>query len=125
VSKTAGSEQVDGCLASGSAHGRRPIRLATLIAALAISGCVVAGRPGLYVGGTVSFGPPAPYHEIIGVAPGPAFFWDSGYWSWGGTRYVWVPGRWVRRRPGYYWVPRRWVRDRDGWHADGGRWVRR
>jgi hypothetical protein len=64
------------------------------------SGCVVAvrpapvvytesGEPGEVV---VNQEPPAPVTEVVGVAPGPGFFWVGGYYHWYGNRWGWRAG---------------------------------
>jgi hypothetical protein len=31
----------------------------------------------------------------VGVAPGPGYVWQDGYYTRRGFSHVWVPGRWV------------------------------
>ena len=38
--------------------------------------------------------PPPPQEEVVGVAPGPGYFWIGGVWFWEGGRHVWHPGHW-------------------------------
>ena len=38
--------------------------------------------------------PPAPQHEVIGIAPSASHVWIPGYYSYQNGRYVWLPGRW-------------------------------
>jgi hypothetical protein len=105
-----------------------PSRLTLAAAALAtalLAGCIVvpAGRP--YGGGAaVIVEPPAPQVEVMGVAPGPGYFWINGYWNWFGGRHVWIGGHWESHRPGYRWEPHRWYRDGPGWRAEPGHWER-
>jgi WXXGXW repeat (2 copies) len=66
--------------------------------------------------------PPPPPVEIVGVAPGPAYYWVPGVWAWRG-RWVWAPGRWVvRPHPHAAWVPGYWVHRRHGYVWVQGRW---
>lgn len=101
--------------------------------AVALSGCVVAPPPRVYVAPTpaVAYLPPPPppvvsvYIEppvfqpppvVIGWAPPPMLveppppqpfagaFWVGGYWAWQGN-WVWSAGRWAPPpQPGYGWV---------------------
>ena len=104
------------------------IRLALLLAAAALAGCVVMPAydhedydPAPAV--TVYAAPPAPLVEYRGLPPAYGYVWLDGYWNWGGgTRYSWVPGRWANPPPGRVWVPRVWQRDGERWHAHGGHW---
>ncbi|MBX3270146.1 MAG: YXWGXW repeat-containing protein [Sandaracinaceae bacterium] len=43
---------------------------------------------------------PAPYVQMVDVAPGPGYMWAGGYWQWTGNRYDWVPDQLARGRPG-------------------------
>lgn len=108
-------------------------RFITVLAALSLAGCVVAPYPRSAVyypaesGGAIvtEVAPPAPYAEVVPVAPFPGAIWIGGYWGWSGARHHWVPGRWERPRPGQVWEPHRW-RQRDGrWRLEGGGWSRR
>ena len=76
-------------------------------------------------GDIVAVAPPPPQTEVFIVAPGPGYFWISGYWGWTGSRHVWVGGRWEGQRPGWQWVPYGWSRRGYGWRASPGRWERR
>ena len=70
----------------------------------------------------VQSAPPAPIVEVVPVAPGPAYAWVPGYWSWNG-RWVWVRGNWgFRPRPHAVWVSGRWVPHGHGYVWVGGRW---
>jgi hypothetical protein len=67
--------------------------------------------------------PPAYREEVVGVAPGPSFFWVAGFWEWGGAEYRWVPGRWVTRPYARaVWVRGRWHSTRRGWFWTPGHW---
>ncbi len=103
--------------------------------ALALGGCVVVPahgyghRPGpvvvapaAQVGVEVMVAPPAPHVEVVGVAPGPGYFWIAGFWNWAGSRHVWVPGRWEAHRPGQVWVPHQWHQHGNGWRQEHGHW---
>jgi hypothetical protein len=96
------------------------VALATVISLT--SGCVVAVRPAppppppvaeVYTSPeevVVSQEPPPPYTEVVGVAPGPGFFWVGGYWHWYGNRWVWYRGHYARPpHPGAIWVGPRYV----------------
>ncbi len=72
----------------------------------------------------VAEAPPPPRVEVIGVAPGPGFFWVPGYWRWGPGRHVWVGGHWAPHRPGHYWVAPHWARVGVSFHFRGGYWRR-
>lgn len=100
-----------------------------------LSACVVAPYPQNQVvypqGGlgeteiVVGVAPPAPYVEVIPVAPFLGALWISGYWGWSQGRHQWVPGRYVQPRPGQRWQPHQWMQGpRGDWHLRGGRWAR-
>jgi hypothetical protein len=96
--------------------------VATLTLSAALSGCIVT--PVGY-GAVVAEAPPvAPYEAVVGVAPGPGYFWMGGGYGWVGGRYVWESGRWAAPRPGYRWSPHAWRRSGNGWRDYGGRWER-
>src|SRR5450830_1469560 len=110
-------------------------RIAAICAAatMALSACVVSPYPQSQVVYTqpapgeimVGVPPPAPYIEVIPVAPFLGAVWISGYWGWSGGRHQWVPGRYERPRPGYRWEPHHWVQGQRGnWHLRGGGWAR-
>lgn len=92
--------------------------------ACALGGCVVVpAEPYGYADGpAVAAAPPAPQVEVIGVAPGPGYFWVGGWWTWNSSRYVWRPGYWSAHRPGYRWVPHEWHRGPGGWQSHPGQW---
>jgi hypothetical protein len=110
-----------------SARRARILRASLATAALAsvislTSGCVVAVRPAppppppvaeVYTSPeevVVTQEPPQPYTEVIGIAPGPGFFWVGGYWHWYGNRWVWYRGHYARPpHPGAVWVGPRYV----------------
>ena len=106
---------------------------AASIGALLLTGCIVVpvgGRGGYadhggYGGSPVMVAPPPAQGEVIGVAPGPGYFWVGGFWNWNAGRHLWVDGRWEARRQGYQWQPHRWAREGQGWRAEQGRWERR
>lgn len=113
------------------------LRIATLgsTASLFLSGCVVAPYPagqGVYTQPdagqaevVVGVAPPAPYVEVIPVAPFVGAVWINGYWGWSQGRHHWVPGRYVQPRPGHHWEPHRWSQGpRGNWHLRGGGWRR-
>lgn len=114
-----------------SASRRTVLGSVVVIVGAALStACVVVpadGRGGYagYGGGPVMVAPPALQGEVIGVAPGPGYFWIGGFWNWVGGRHVWVGGHWEANRQGYRWRPHHWVRDGQGWRAEQGRWERR
>lgn len=111
-----------------------PLVLAGLLAAtgtLALVACDDDVRPE-YV--TVSDGdvdivvtdvaPPPPQEEVVGVAPGPDYFWIGGVWFWEGGQHVWHPGHWEHRREGFHYVAHHWDNDDGHWHLRGGTWRR-
>ncbi len=100
----------------------RPALAAALGSALSLTtGCVVAVRPmpppppaaEVYTEPSevvVAQEPPAPYTEVIGIAPGPGFLWVGGYWHWYGNRWVWYRGHYARPpHAGGHWVGPRYV----------------
>lgn len=94
-----------------------------LAAGALLGGCVVVPAAGPYrAAGPVMVAPPPSQGEVFGVAPGPGYFWISGYWNWVGARHVWIAGRWEPGRPGQHWVPHHWQRDGAGWRASPGHW---
>jgi WXXGXW repeat (2 copies) len=105
-----------------------------LVAALcsaALSACVVAPYPRPYGYGSPSgevivadLPPPAPYAEVVPVAPFVGALWIGGYWGWNGGRHAWVGGHYEAPRPGYSWQPHRWVPHEGRWRLEGGGWVR-
>ncbi|HTP74872.1 MAG TPA: hypothetical protein VML58_21870 [Burkholderiaceae bacterium] len=64
--------------------------------------------------------PPAPYYEVVPVAPFVGAVWFAGYWNWYGGHYAWVPGRWGYGRPGYAWHPYHWAPYGGRWALSGG-----
>jgi WXXGXW repeat (2 copies) len=106
-----------------------PRRRSTLVLALAastslMSACIVVPAGRRYEEEAIAVAPPAPQVEVVGVAPGPGYFWIGGYWGWVGGRHVWVGGRWESHRPGWRWAPHGWYRHGPGWRAAPGRWER-
>jgi hypothetical protein len=72
----------------------------------------------------VSDSPPPPVAEAIYPAPGPDFFWISGYWAWEG-RWMWRPGHYERHphfHPGAGWTDGHWDRRGGGFVWVPGRW---
>jgi hypothetical protein len=67
--------------------------LLPLVVGLLLGGCVIAAEPVPVVYGP----PPPPRVEYVPVAPGPAYVWMPGYWSWHGRGYGWRGGHWARR----------------------------
>lgn len=107
--------------------------LITVLAALALGGCVAVpaddyyyADDDYYYGGrdTVIVTPP-PRVEYRGYPPAPSYIWIDGYWDWTGHRHEWRPGRWAP--PGTHIVRppiRHHDHDRDGrrdWDRDGRR----
>jgi hypothetical protein len=104
---------------------RTRLALAAATLSAALSACIVAPAPGYYAGPVVAAAPPpVQYEPVVGVAPGPGFFWVGGWWAWGGARYVWHPGYWQGPRAGYHWVAHGWARGPGGWRETPGHWVR-
>jgi WXXGXW repeat (2 copies) len=91
---------------------------AAVLLGATLAGCVMVPTRHGYV----AVAPPAPRVEVVGVAPGPGYFWVGGHWGWYGGRHVWRDGYWEQRRPGYRWEPQRWDRDNDGYRDKPGRW---
>lgn len=111
-------------------RGRRMLLSALVLGTVALAGCIVvpAGRGhrggGPYAEGSIEVEPPGQRYEVIGVAPGPGYFWIGGNWRWGAGRYAWAPGRWEPSRPGYRWEPHSWRREGRGWRESPGHWSR-
>jgi hypothetical protein len=108
-----------------------PFVLTGLLAVLGLAGCGGPVRPDYVAvqGGDVDLAvtdvePPPPQEEVVGVAPGPEYFWIGGVWFWEGGHHVWHPGRWERNRAGYRYVPHHWDHEGNHWHLRGGNWVR-
>ena len=121
-------------MAQSQSPDRTRLRLLAALATSSLLGaCIVVPvghRHGGRVGETddgdiVTVAPPPLQTEAVIIAPGPGYFWISGYWGWIGGRHVWVGGRWEGHRPGWQWVPYGWTRYRNGWRASPGRWDRR
>ena len=69
--------------------------LLSVVAAVVLSGCVVATRipgPVLYV----DRAPPVAYSEAVLASPGPGYIWVGGYYSWTGRDYYWNRGHWTQ-----------------------------
>ena len=91
------------------------VRIANIIAALVIacalaaSAAPVRSDAAVFVGVSVTFGPPAIPVYVQPPAPGPNYIWQPGYWAWGPDGYYWVPGTWVLAPAvGLYWTPGYW-----------------
>jgi hypothetical protein len=85
-----------------------------------LAACYAPPPPGAVI---VAARPPEYQAEVVGVAPGPNFFWVAGFWEWGGAEYRWVPGRWVvRPYPRAVWVRGHWRGTRNGWYWVPGHW---
>ena len=123
---------------------RIALGLTAIAAAAALTGCVVAPRPYYhaqpqpvytqpqpvyaqpgYAPGVVvvETAPPAPYAEVIGVAPSPDYIWIGGAWFWEGGRHVWHRGYWSAPRSGHYWVGHHWEQVGHSWHFREGYWA--
>lgn len=106
------------------------MNLRSLLLACALGGAVagsaiVPAVAQVYGGAYVQVGPPAPIYEAIPVSPGPAYYWQSGYWSWNGYRYVWIHGHYgYRPYSGATWHPGHWAHAGGGWYWRPGHWGR-
>lgn len=127
------------------ANRRRLLLLAAGVPAATLGGCVIAPIPsrrggwepahpgypadshprGPAEGPVVDVPPPEPRYEVQPAAPGPAWVWIGGYWTWHLGRHVWIGGRWSLPLAGHVWVAPRWypVGPR-GWRHQGGYWRR-
>ena len=113
---------------------RRRVGLALALAtAGALSACIMVpvgrtygGRQPDYddEGEVVGVAPPPPQVDVVIAAPGPGYFWISGFWGWIGGRHVWIGGHWAPHRPGWRWAPFGWYPYARGWRARPGRWER-
>ena len=97
--------------------------LLSVVAAVLLSGCVVATRvpigPVLYV----DRAPPGAYSEQVLASPGPGYVWVGGYYSWTGRDYYWNRGHWTQPARGYsQWNPGHWHRDQRGHYWIAGHW---
>lgn len=81
--------------------------LASLVVLMGLNGVAAAQYPP----------PPALYHEMVPVRPGPRYVWQPGHWQWNDYHYVWVRGRYLMVEPRH--VHRQWVHG----HWEYGRWV--
>ncbi|MFZ6875675.1 hypothetical protein ACO0LF_26715 [Undibacterium sp. Di27W] len=115
-----------------------PLSLSAIAVAAMMTGCVVAPRPHYYAQPqpvyvpqpvyaqpnvvVVEAAPPAPYAEVIGVAPTPGYIWIGGAWFWEGGRHVWHRGYWSAPRSGHFWVEHRWEQVGHSWHFREGHW---
>ncbi len=110
------------------------IRWVPWLATALVAGCVVVPAPrpvmvrpapGYDEGVMVDTAPPAPYAEVVPLAPFAGAVWIGGYWGWSGGRHHWVGGRWEQPRPGYGWRAHAWHQDGGRWRLHEGGWVRR
>lgn len=122
-----------------NSNKNRWLAVSASMLALTLGGCVVVPARGYYppapgpvvvapapvVRYDVMVAPPPPQIEVIGVSPGPGFFWIGGYWNWVGGRHVWTHGRWESHRPGYYWAPHQWHQQGNAWRLEHGHWEQR
>jgi hypothetical protein len=94
--------------------------IAAIVAMLLFApACVTTTRGRLYV----RTSPPPVVVERAGIAPGPGYVWQPGYYRWAGREYIWVPGHYAAvPRPHARWVPGHWQRDRGGWYFVAGHW---
>jgi hypothetical protein len=125
------SENISGASVSRGRSAGIAAGAAALASVLALTtGCVVAVRPAPVVYSqpayvqpvytapaaaeappevVVDSDPPAPQYEVVGVAPGPGFFWVGGYWHWDGGRWGWRGGHYERPpHPGARWYGARY-----------------
>ena len=94
-------------------------RIALSASLVALAACYGPPSDAVYVSAL----PPTYQAEVVGVAPGPGYFWIGGFWEWGGAEYRWVPGRWaVRPHPRAVWVAGGWRSARRGWYWRPGHW---
>jgi hypothetical protein len=85
---------------------------------------VAAAPPGQVVEVVASEEPPAPIAEVVGVAPGPDYFWIGGHWHWNGG-WVWLRGHYDRHphfHPGGGWDAGHWDRRGGSWVWHEGHW---
>ena len=123
---------------------------ATVLAMLALSGCVIVpARPYTVVqsvpqaqpqvvyntypvytqppDGAVVYNnapPPPAQVEVIPALPFYGAVFINGFWGWNSGRHHWVPGHYVRPVPGHRFVPQRWDNQGGRWALRGGFWVR-
>ncbi len=90
------------------------------------SGCAMHHRPVVVTPEgevVVSSPPPAPRHEVAGMAPGGSYQWVAGYWTYHDTRWVWIPGHWQHPpRTDTHWIPGHWDYTERGWVWTPGHW---
>lgn len=94
---------------------------------LSLSACVVT--PYRYYDSyaddtVVDVAPPAPYTEVVPVAPYVGAVWIDGYWGWSGGRHVWYGGHYEHGRPGYFYRQNGWSHDGGRYHFHRGGWMR-
>jgi hypothetical protein len=96
-----------------------------LLTAALIGAAILGARTAQAASGGfyVQFGPPQPYYEPRGFAPGPGYVWIPGCYDWQHSAYRWRRGYWTRPpHPHAVWAPGRWVRQPRGWAFTGGHW---
>ena len=91
----------------------RTISVLLLVAALALPGCLVRARGGVYAPApaavvVVEEEPPPP--RVFYAAPRAGHIYVDGRWHRHGNRWVWRDGHYVRARAGHVWAPGRWQR---------------
>ena len=100
---------------------------------LALTACIVQPLPSQYNAYDEGYGndavvevaPPAPYPEVVPIAPYLGAVWVGGYWGWSGGRHVWTRGHYVHGREGYIYRQPAWNRDGRGrYHFHRGGWGR-
>jgi hypothetical protein len=97
-----------------------------VVAAVAVSGCVVSSRGHIRVRAptiVISAPPPPPPRPVVVARPG--FVWIEGRQVYRGGRYVWVEGRYEADRAGHHWVQGRWERNGEGHVWVEGHWETR
>ena len=112
--------------------------LGGLVAAVVLTGCVVApapyyqsrvavAQPSVVLNAGVEYvqtAPPAEQIEVVTVSPGIGYVWTPGLWHWSGGRHVWRAGVWMRPPAGHHsWNRGGWHHSPGrGWYHSGGHW---
>jgi hypothetical protein len=101
--------------------------IAVLVAAGALTGCVVEPRGRAVVrdeGVVVAVqAPPPPRVEARPPPPNERVEWDPGHWNWNGREYAWMPGHYVERpRQNVRWEPGHWDQRNGGYVWVEGGW---
>jgi hypothetical protein len=93
-----------------TSRARIPLVVSLLFAVLLVT-APIASPAQVYVGVSVTYGPPAIPIYAQPLCPGPDFIWVPGYWAWDPDfGYFWVPGMWVLAPfPGALWTPGYWA----------------